>query len=46
MLEQLKESIRSHKSSFPDEIREEYQAYDQRYQSIQNENDNEIKNRE
>lgn len=47
MLEQLKESIRSHKSSFPDDvdkkIREEYQAYDQRYQSIQNENDNEIK---
>ncbi|HDR3493717.1 TPA: HlyD family efflux transporter periplasmic adaptor subunit [Bacillus wiedmannii] len=47
MLEQLKESIQSHKSSFPDDvdkkIREEYQAYDQRYQSIQNENDNEIK---
>ncbi|HDR7495063.1 TPA: HlyD family efflux transporter periplasmic adaptor subunit [Bacillus cereus] len=47
MLEQLKESIRSHKSSFPDDvdkkIREEYQAYDQRYQSIQNDNDNEIK---
>ncbi|EJR93264.1 HlyD family efflux transporter periplasmic adaptor subunit [Bacillus mycoides] len=47
MLEQLKESIRSHKSSFPDDvdkkIREEYQAYDQKYQSIHNENDNEIK---
>ncbi|MGG3043151.1 HlyD family efflux transporter periplasmic adaptor subunit [Bacillus anthracis] len=47
MLEQLKESIRSHKSSFPDDvdkkIREEYQAYDQRYQSIQNDNDNEMK---
>ncbi|HDR5272348.1 HlyD family efflux transporter periplasmic adaptor subunit [Bacillus thuringiensis] len=47
MLEQLKESIRSHKSSFPDDvdkkIREEYQAYDQRYQSIKNDNDNEIK---
>ena len=47
MLEQLKESIQSHKSSFLDDvdkkIREEYQAYDQRYQSIQNEKDNEIK---
>lgn len=47
MLEQLKVSIQSHKSSFPDDvdkkIREEYQAYDQRYQSIQNENENEIK---
>lgn len=47
MLEQLKKSIQSHKSSFPDDvdkkIREEYQAYNQRYQSIQNEKDNEIK---
>ncbi|PGD61098.1 HlyD family efflux transporter periplasmic adaptor subunit [Bacillus wiedmannii] len=47
MLEHLKESIQSHKSSFLDDvdkkIREEYQAYDQRYQSIQNEKDNEIK---
>ncbi|MDA1586180.1 HlyD family efflux transporter periplasmic adaptor subunit [Bacillus cereus group sp. TH230-1LC] len=47
MLEQLKESIQSHKSSFLDDvdkkIREEYQAYDQRYRSIQNEKDNEIK---
>ncbi|HGH0915702.1 TPA: HlyD family efflux transporter periplasmic adaptor subunit [Bacillus cereus] len=47
MLEQLKKSIQYHKSSFSDEvdkkIREEYQAYDQRYKSIKNEKDNEIK---
>ncbi|MCU5709646.1 HlyD family efflux transporter periplasmic adaptor subunit [Bacillus cereus] len=47
MLEQLKRSIESHKPSFPNDvdkkIREEYQAYDQRYQSIQNEKENEIK---
>ncbi|MDA2327389.1 HlyD family efflux transporter periplasmic adaptor subunit [Bacillus cereus] len=47
MLEQLKRSIESHKPSFANDvdkkIREEYQAYDKRYQSIQNEKENEIK---
>ena len=46
MLEQLKKSIQSHKSSFSDEvdkkIREEYKAYEQGYQSLQNEKENEI----
>ncbi|MGG3757804.1 HlyD family efflux transporter periplasmic adaptor subunit [Bacillus anthracis] len=47
MLEQLKRSIELHKPSFANDvdkkIREEYQAYDKRYQSIQNEKENEIK---
>ncbi|KAA0748527.1 HlyD family efflux transporter periplasmic adaptor subunit [Bacillus sp. BF2-3] len=47
MLEQLKRSIESNKPSFANDvdkkIREEYQAYDKRYQSIQNEKENEIK---
>ncbi|WIG24997.1 HlyD family efflux transporter periplasmic adaptor subunit [Bacillus toyonensis] len=46
MLEQLKKSIESHKLSFSDgvdgKIREEYKAYDQGYQSLQNEKENEI----
>ncbi|PDY85337.1 HlyD family efflux transporter periplasmic adaptor subunit [Bacillus toyonensis] len=47
MLEQLKNSIKSHKSSFSDEvdikIKEEYKGYEQGYQSLYNEKDNEIK---
>ncbi len=46
MLEQLKKSIQSHKLSFTNEvdkkIREEYKAYEQGYQSLQNEKENEI----
>ena len=46
MLEQLKKSIQFHKLSFSDEvdkkIREEYKAYEQGYQSLQNEKENEI----
>lgn len=46
MLEQLKKSINSGKSAFSDEIdvkiREEYKAYNQGYQSLQNEKENEI----
>lgn len=46
MLEQLKKSIQSHKLFFSDEvdkkIREEYKAYEQGYQSLQNEKENEI----
>lgn len=46
MLEQLKQSIQSHQSSFSDEIdkkiKEEYKAYEQGYQSLQNEKENEI----
>ncbi|SDZ43344.1 MULTISPECIES: HlyD family efflux transporter periplasmic adaptor subunit [unclassified Bacillus (in: firmicutes)] len=47
MLEQLKQSIQSHQLSFSDEvdkkIREEYKAYEQGYQSLQNEKETEIK---
>ncbi|MFK4317267.1 MULTISPECIES: HlyD family efflux transporter periplasmic adaptor subunit [unclassified Bacillus (in: firmicutes)] len=47
MLEQFKKSVQSHKSSFLDEvdkkIKEEYKAYEQGYQSLQNEKENEIK---
>ncbi|QWG48396.1 HlyD family efflux transporter periplasmic adaptor subunit (plasmid) [Bacillus mycoides] len=47
MLEQFKKSVQSHKSSFSDEvdkkIKEEYKAYEQGYQSLQNEKENEIK---
>lgn len=47
MLEQLKKSIQSEKSFFSDgvdqKIREEYKGYEQGYQSLQNEKENEIK---
>ncbi|EJV55952.1 hypothetical protein IEM_05416 [Bacillus cereus BAG6O-2] len=47
MLEQLKQSIQVHKSLFFDDtdkkIIEEYKSYEQTYQSLQNEKDNEIK---
>ncbi|OPA06737.1 HlyD family efflux transporter periplasmic adaptor subunit [Bacillus cereus] len=47
MLEQLKKSIQSEKSLFSDgvdeKIREEYKGYEQGYQSLQNEKENEIK---
>ncbi|MGN4631663.1 HlyD family efflux transporter periplasmic adaptor subunit [Bacillus cereus group sp. MYBK29-1] len=47
MLEQLKKSIQSHQFSFSNEvdikIREEYKTYEQGYQSLQNEKENEIK---
>ncbi|HHL0974252.1 TPA: HlyD family efflux transporter periplasmic adaptor subunit [Bacillus cereus] len=47
MLEQLKQSIQSHQSSFSNEvdpkIKEEYKAYEQNYQSLQTEKENEIK---
>lgn len=46
MLEQLRNSIQSHSLSFNDsvdeKIREEYKAYEQNYQSLQNEKENEI----
>ncbi|MBY0134311.1 HlyD family efflux transporter periplasmic adaptor subunit [Bacillus cereus] len=46
MLEQLRNSIQSHRLSFNDsvdeKIREEYKAYEQNYQSLQNEKENEI----
>ncbi|MGH1146183.1 HlyD family efflux transporter periplasmic adaptor subunit [Bacillus pseudomycoides] len=46
MLEQLKQSIQSHQLSFSNEVdtkfREEYKAYEQAYQSLQNEKENEI----
>ncbi|PEY62960.1 HlyD family efflux transporter periplasmic adaptor subunit [Bacillus cereus] len=46
MLEQLKKSIQSHKLSFTNEvdkkIKEEFKAYEQGYQSLQNEKENEI----
>lgn len=46
MLEQLKQSIQSHQSSFSNgvdiKIREEYKTYEQGYQSLQNEKENEI----
>lgn len=46
MLEQLKQSIQSHQPSFSNEVdtkfREEYKAYEQGYQSLQNEKENEI----
>ncbi|TCW52932.1 multidrug resistance efflux pump [Bacillus thuringiensis] len=47
MLEQLKKSIQSHKISFSDDVDkkiiEEYKAYEQGYQSLDNEKENEIK---
>lgn len=47
MLEQLKKSIQSHKMSFSDDVDkkivEEYKAYEQGYQSLDNEKENEIK---
>lgn len=47
MLEQLKQSIQSHQISFSNEvdpkIKEEYKAYEQNYQSLQTEKENEIK---
>ncbi|TKH82319.1 biotin/lipoyl-binding protein, partial [Bacillus cereus] len=47
MLEQLKQSVKSHKLSFSDEtdkkIIEEYQTYLQGYETLQNEKVNEIK---
>lgn len=47
MLEQLKKSIQSHKISFSDDVDkkiiEEYKAYEQGYQSLDNEKKNEIK---
>lgn len=47
MLEQLKKSIQSHKISFSDgvdqKIIEEFKAYEQGYQSLDNEKENEIK---
>ncbi|EJR71153.1 MULTISPECIES: HlyD family efflux transporter periplasmic adaptor subunit [Bacillus cereus group] len=46
MLEQLKKSIQSHKMSFSDDVDkkiiEEYKAYEQGYQSLHNEKENEI----
>ncbi|HFT2183473.1 TPA: HlyD family efflux transporter periplasmic adaptor subunit [Bacillus cereus] len=46
MLEQLRNSIQSHRLSFNDsvdeKIREEYKAYEQNYKSLQNEKENEI----
>lgn len=46
MLEQLKSSIQFHRLSFNDgvdeKLREEYKAYEQNYQSLQNEKENEI----
>ncbi|MGH0950060.1 HlyD family efflux transporter periplasmic adaptor subunit [Bacillus mycoides] len=47
MLEQLKQSIQSHQIFFSNEvdpkIKEEYKAYEQNYQSLQREKENEIK---
>ncbi|MGH0948941.1 HlyD family secretion protein [Bacillus mycoides] len=47
MLEQLKQSIQSHQISFSNEvdpkIKEEYKTYEQNYQSLQTEKENEIK---
>ncbi|EJR26357.1 MULTISPECIES: HlyD family efflux transporter periplasmic adaptor subunit [Bacillus cereus group] len=46
MLEQLKQSIQSHKLAFLNEvdtkIKEEFKAYEQAYQTLQNEKENEI----
>ncbi|MBH0346652.1 hemolysin D [Bacillus thuringiensis serovar muju] len=46
MLEQLKKSIQSHKPAFSNEvdtkIKEEFKAYEQSYQTLQNEKENEI----
>ncbi|MFF2885060.1 HlyD family efflux transporter periplasmic adaptor subunit [Bacillus toyonensis] len=47
MLEELKKSIQFHKSSFSNEVDkkiiEEYKGYEQGYQSLENEKENEIK---